>query len=87
MVNSDHYRAMLHNNFMLQLIATGLPIITQWFMQDGARPHTANVALDFLYESFGPGVISHRFSGRHDYGQVWPPHSPDINLCDFFLWG
>ena len=19
--------------------------------------------------------------------QLWPPHSPDINPCDFFLWG
>jgi hypothetical protein len=25
---------------MLQLIATELPISTQWFMQDGARPQT-----------------------------------------------
>jgi hypothetical protein len=50
---------MLRNNFMPQLIATELPINTQWFMQDGARPHTANVVLDFLYESFGLRVISH----------------------------
>ncbi|PSN45606.1 hypothetical protein C0J52_17400, partial [Blattella germanica] len=20
-------------------------------------------------------------------GHIWPPHSPDINLCDYFLWG
>jgi hypothetical protein len=34
MVNSYCYLAMLHNNFMPQLIATGLPINTEWFMQD-----------------------------------------------------
>jgi hypothetical protein len=78
---------MLHNNFMLQHIATGLPIITEWFMHSGVRTHTANVVLDFLYEMFGPRVISHHFLECHDCGQVWPPHSPDINLYDFFLWG
>ncbi|PSN56214.1 hypothetical protein C0J52_01438, partial [Blattella germanica] len=20
-------------------------------------------------------------------GHIWPPHSPDINPCDYFLWG
>jgi hypothetical protein len=38
----------------LQLIATGLLINTQWFMQDGARPHTANVVLDFLLKPLVP---------------------------------
>jgi hypothetical protein len=63
-VNSDRYLAMLQYNFMLQLIATGLPINTEWFMQDGARSHTVNMVLDFLYETFGPRVISHSFPGH-----------------------
>ncbi|PSN40496.1 hypothetical protein C0J52_05227 [Blattella germanica] len=33
-------------------------------MQDGARPHTANIVLDFLHEIFGTRVISLRFPGR-----------------------
>ncbi|KDR14426.1 hypothetical protein L798_11743 [Zootermopsis nevadensis] len=65
----------------------GLPMQTQWFMQDGARPHTANMVLDFLHETFDLRVISHRFPERHEGGKMWPPHSPDINLCDFFMWG
>ena len=69
------------------LLATGLPIHTQWFMQDGARPHTANVVLDFLYETFNLRVMSHRFPERREGGKLWPPHSPDINPCYFFLWG
>ena len=32
-------------------------------------------------------VTSHRFTERHEGGKLWPPHSPDINQCDFFLWG
>ena len=45
------------------------------------------VILDFLYEMFNLRVMSHRFTERHDCGRLWPPHSPDINPCDFFLWG
>ena len=29
----------------------------------------------------------HRFTERHEGGKLWPPHSPDINPCDLFLWG
>jgi len=32
-------------------------------------------------------VMSHRFPERHESGKLRPPHSPDINPCDFFLWG
>lgn len=86
-VNSDRYLTMLRNNFVPQLLATALPINTQWFMQDGARPHTANIVLDFLHEIFNMRVISDRFPNRFHGGQSWPPHSPDLNPCDYFLWG
>jgi hypothetical protein len=86
-VNSERYLSMLRNNFVPQLIATGLPLNIQWFMQDGATPHTANTVLDFLHENFGPCVISHRYPDRHACRQLWPPNSPDLNPCDFFLWG
>ena len=77
----------MENSFIPHFLATGLPIHTQWFMQDGASPHTANVVLDFLYETFNLRVMSHRFPERHEGGKLWPLHSPDINPCDFFLWG
>ena len=31
--------------------------------------------------------MSHRFPERHEGGKLWPPRSPDINPCNFFLWG
>jgi len=43
--------------------------------------------LDFLYEMFNLCVMSHQFPERHEGDKFWPPHSPDINPCDFFLWG
>jgi hypothetical protein len=51
-VNSEHYLSTLHNTFMPHLLATGLPLQTQWFMQDGARPRTVNIVLDFLHDIF-----------------------------------
>jgi hypothetical protein len=42
-VNSEQYLSMLHNTFVPHLLATGLLLQTQWFMQNGVRPHTANV--------------------------------------------
>jgi hypothetical protein len=56
-------------------------------MQDGARPHTANVVLDFLHDIFDSHVISNRFPDRFACAQNWPPNSPDLNPCDYFLWG
>ena len=57
-VNSERYLSMLCNNFIRQLLATALPFSTQWFMEDGARPHTENIVLNFLHEHFDMRVIS-----------------------------
>ena len=50
-------------------------------MQDGATAHTARNSRQWLAESFGDRVISL----KTDF--PWSPHSPDLNPCDFFLWG
>lgn len=49
-VNSGHYLTM--RCFMSHLIATGLPLNTQWFLQDGVTPHTENIVLDFMNVTF-----------------------------------
>ena len=51
------------------------------FMQDGAPAHTSRMAMDWLQMKFPGRVISN----KSDF--VWPPRSPDLNSCDFFLWG
>lgn len=52
-----------------------------WFQQDGATAHTARIAMDVLRETF-PGRLISRF------GDIpWPARSPDLAVCDFFLWG
>jgi len=37
--------------------------------------------MDRLQELFGPQIVS---LGQQ---QEWPPRSPDLTPCDFFLWG
>lgn len=52
-----------------------------WFQQDGAAPHTSNMALEWLQQHFGDRCISRKVQ------HPWPAHSPDLTPLDFFLWG
>jgi hypothetical protein len=47
-------------------------------MQDGATAHTAIYSINVLNEVFEDRPISHG---------SWPTRSPDLNPCDFYLWG
>lgn len=52
-----------------------------YFQQDGHPAHRTNAVVDALNEKF-PG----RWIGLR--GPIeWPPRSPDLTLCDCFLWG
>ena len=52
-----------------------------WWAQDGAPAHRLIRVRNRLEELFGNRVIAlnHRVE--------WPPRSPDLTPCDFFLWG
>ena len=39
--------------------------------------------MTYLDGQFGVRLISR----KHRRGRGWPPRSPDLNVCDFFLWG
>lgn len=52
------------------------------YQQDGATPHTAVTTKTLLRNLFDDNrVISRGFD------LLWPSHSPDLNGCDFWLWG
>lgn len=52
-----------------------------WFLHDGAPPHNAREVRDWLDHNY-----NQRWIGRG--GPVlWPARSPDLNPCDFYLWG
>ena len=80
-VNSTRYLDMLRNEFLPSLRKQRVNMGRVWFQQDGATPHTSGAVLTWLHETFGDRLISYRTN------HVWPPHSPDLNPLDFFLWG
>ena len=49
-----------------------------YFTQDGAPAHQDKVVQSYLAEKFGDKFISK---------DKWPSRSPDLNACDYFLWG
>ena len=82
-VTSDRYCEMLERFLrpkVAQLLADYEPDDV-WFQQDGATSHTSRRLLGILQDMFP----SHVIFLRGDIG--WPPRSPDLNPCDFFLWG
>ena len=51
------------------------------YQQDGAGPHYATIAHDYLNETF-----QDRWIGRGGPA-AWPPRSPDMTPLDFYFWG
>ena len=56
------------------------------FQQDGAPPHWKLEVRRYLN-----GELPQRWIGRKGNDDLaihpWPPRSPDLTVCDFFLWG
>ena len=78
-VTSDVYLQMVQ-----QYAIDELPLkiwLAGYFHEDGAPPHFALTVRAYL---------GHTFPGRwigHSGPLPWPPHSPDLMPCDFWLWG
>ena len=85
-VNGERYKQLLLERFIP--FAQGLNAVDlYWFMQDGALPHRTNNVFQVLDEHFTGRVIGLGYPYKHGGGMDWPPYSPDLNPCDFFLWG
>ncbi|XP_031357888.1 uncharacterized protein LOC116181640 [Photinus pyralis] len=82
-VNSARYVAMLQNFLQPRMneIVEEHELGDLWFQQDGATAHTARASLHVLREIFPERLVSL----RGDVG--WPARSPDLSICDYFLWG
>ena len=79
-VNTERYCNMI-KDFVQPKVEELENIDNVYFMQDGATCHTSRQSMAVLREMF-PGKL---ISLRGDIG--WPPRSPDLNPCDFWLWG
>jgi hypothetical protein len=75
-VNSDWYVRNILKPCFEQLTDDGRQC--GYFQQDNATAHTARNSVSALQEVFDDRIISTR---------LWPPRSPDLSVCDFYLWG
>jgi hypothetical protein len=80
-VTGESYRATLSEIFLPNLneMCGGTEHI--WFQQDGAPAHYANETKQLLQDHFHGRIVSRGFDVE------WPPRSPDLTPCDFYLWG
>lgn len=80
-VTGQRYLSML-NNHLLPSLRRNRKLRSCVFMHDGAPAHIFRDVKDFLLQHFG----NDRVISRH-FPQFWPPRSPDLNPCDYWLWG
>ena len=86
-VTGENYVLMLDSFFLPQLRQRRCFLHVQWFQQDGARPHTTPEVLELLHSKFQHRIVSNLFPQQFQCGFSWPPCCPDLNPCDYFLWG
>ncbi|GBL97626.1 hypothetical protein AVEN_49135-1 [Araneus ventricosus] len=84
-VTIDRYIALLKQFVVTQQELDDLPG-TVWFKQVGARPHRTQDVFDFLDEFLDDRVLALNYSTVKGKGIDWPPYSPDLTPCDYFLW-
>jgi hypothetical protein len=75
-MNSDRYVNDILNPFFCQLTAEERQ--HGYFQQNNATAHTANATMVAIREVFEDRIINRG---------LWPPRSPDLGFCDFYLWG
>lgn len=88
-VNGDTYLNMIealvipemNDIFNFNLFAANRYEQEVWWFQDGAPCHRHRLVTNRLTELFGNQIVS------LNHAVEWPPRSPDITPCDFFLWG
>jgi hypothetical protein len=82
-VNANRYLDMVQQWLMPQLQEDSDSFV---FQQDGAPPHYGLAVREYLNEDLPQRWIGR--TGPDDEALLrWPPRSPDLTPCDFFLWG
>ncbi|GBN93660.1 hypothetical protein AVEN_24970-1 [Araneus ventricosus] len=80
-VNGTRYESLFRNQ-LIRALQQIVGVDSTIFMQDGAPPHIATPVKQLLNLHFGNDRIN-----SHNFATAWPPRSPDMNPCDFWLWG
>ena len=78
------YHSLLQYNVLPELrVWNGGDLRRLVWTQDGAPCHVTLNNMLYLDAQFGDRVVSR----KPIQGRDWPARSPDLNPCDFFLWG
>lgn len=85
-VDEEVYRDQVLAKFLPEARQKGL-VRNHWFQQDGATPHRTQENLDQIAHVFGHRILGLDANRKTGGGIDWPSSSPDLNVCDFFLWG
>jgi len=80
-VNGRKYLDMLNNFAIPNIVQCYQNLQNVWWFQDGAPAHRTRVVIAQLTQSFQHRVVA------LNQPIEWPPRSPDLTPCDFFLWG
>lgn len=84
-MTSQSYKELLETKFFPHAKKRGL-VKNFHFMQDGGTPHRAiREVFESIHEVYGNRVIGLGYPKFAHGGLEWPPYSPDLNPCDFFL--
>ncbi|KAJ4430946.1 hypothetical protein ANN_19539 [Periplaneta americana] len=76
------YAGFLENNRVRYTFArSSFVIFASFCQQRRSKNHTARISMDAVNALFPGRVISRKMD------IAWPPRSPDLTVCDFFLWG
>jgi hypothetical protein len=67
-----------HSWAVLSQVKTEEDRLYGWFQQGSATVHTARIPVQALSDVFWDKIVS---------SDIWPSTSPDLNPCDFFVWG
>jgi hypothetical protein len=81
----DDYLSLLSDEFVHYLMGYDILTYSVWFQLDGARPHTSNALIRFLYDIFVKKILLNMYSVLSEEGFSWPPTSPGCNICDCFF--
>uniref|UniRef100_A0A0K0EGZ1 DDE_3 domain-containing protein n=1 Tax=Strongyloides stercoralis TaxID=6248 RepID=A0A0K0EGZ1_STRER len=79
-VTADVYEEILEENVIPFFTRRGNDNLI--FQQDGAPAHFARRIRGILNEN-----LENRWIGRGSHLIEWPSRSPDLTVCDYFLWG
>jgi inhibitor of nuclear factor kappa-B kinase subunit alpha len=83
-MNGPRYHRMLQHTVLPELRAwNGGTLDALWWQQDGAPCHVTAANMRYLDRQFEDRVLSR----KPIRGRDWPARSPDLNPCDFCLWG